>query len=137
MWTASHSETVRAQAREIWQRWTEVTRWPEQDASLVSASINGPFAVGSVITLKPKGSPAVTVTLVELTPNVSFSSVGKLPLAQLRFDHTIDEMKDGVRFTQSVSMTGPLAWLWSGLMGSTMAANLTARMQRLAQLVTT
>lgn len=136
MWTASHTETVRAQARDIWNKWADVTHWPEQDASLVSASMNEPFVEGSIITLKPKGSPSVTVKLVEVTPNVSFSSIGKLPLTELRFDHRIEPTSEGVRFTQSVTMNGALAWLFGRLMGNTMASNLEKRMQKLAELVT-
>lgn len=48
MWQASHTETAQASPEAIWQRWTDVVHWPEQDVSLVSAEISGPFAVGSV-----------------------------------------------------------------------------------------
>ena len=134
MWTTSHTETARSKPEVIWARWTDVVRWPEQDASITSAAIDGLFVVGSQITLQPKGSPKVTVKLIEVTPNRSFSSVGALPLASLRFDHRVEPTNDGVSFTQSITITGPLAWLWGGLMGGTMASNLKKRMMKLAEL---
>lgn len=135
MWKSSNTETVDEPAAAIWQKWTEVAKWPEQDASLVSASINGPFVVGSTITLKPKGSPSVKVTLVEVTPNKSFASVGKMPGAKLHFVHDILLSDTGTSFTQSVSMDGPLASLWAAMMGKKMASNLKARMVKMAQLI--
>lgn len=83
MWKSEHTQTAKATPEALWKRWTDVANWSEQDASLESASINGPFAVGSIITLKPKGSPTVKVKLIEVTPFKSFSSTGSLPLAKL------------------------------------------------------
>lgn len=138
MWKASHTETVAATAAAIWMHWTDVARWPLQDDGLESASINGPFEVGSLITMKPKGSPTVAVKLVKVTPNQSFASVGGLPLTTLRFEHLLEPGDDGtIQFTQSVTMDGPLAWLFSRLMGPMMARGLEKRMRKLAATVAT
>lgn len=137
MWNTTHTEFVRATAQDVWQRWINVSKWPEQDASLKSAELIGPFEVGNTIVMQPAGSPTVQVRLVEVTPNASFSSVGSLPLATLRFDHRIEPAQGGVQFTQSVTIDGSLAWLWSRMMGKTMASNLEKRMKTLAQLIET
>jgi hypothetical protein len=135
MWKSEHTQTAKATPEALWKRWTDVANWPEQDASLESASINGPFVVGSIITLKPKGSPTVKVKLIEVTPLKSFSSTGSLPLAKLQFDHRANTTSNGIEFTQSVTISGPLAGLFSNMMGKTMAENLKARMIRLSQLL--
>jgi hypothetical protein len=135
MWKSEHTQTAIATPEALWKRWTDVANWPEQDSSLESAGINGPFAVGSVITLKPKGSPTVKVKLIEVTPLQSFSSTGSLPLAKLQFDHKANTTTQGIEFTQSVTISGPLAGLFSNLMGKTMGQNLKARMVKLAALL--
>jgi hypothetical protein len=135
MWKAEFTKSAQATPEALWERWADVSNWPEQDDSLQSASINGPFAVGSVITLKPKGSPTVKVQLIEVTKLKSFSSTGQLPLAKLQFDHKVKSDAGKIEFTQSVTISGPLAWLFSRLMGNTMSTNLEARMTKLAKLL--
>jgi Polyketide cyclase / dehydrase and lipid transport len=135
MWKAEFTRNVQATPEALWERWTDVANWPEQDESLQSASINGPFVVGSIITLKPKGSPTVKVQLIEVTKLKSFSSTGQLPLAKLQFDHKAKSDGGKIEFTQSVTMSGPLSGLFSKLMGKTMATNLEARMTKLATLL--
>lgn len=135
MWKSEFTKNAQSTPEALWKRWTDVSNWPEQDASLESASINGPFAVGSVITLKPKGSPTVKVKLIEVTPLKSFSSTGSLPLAKLQFDHKAKSEGGKIEFTQSVTISGPLSGLFSKLMGKTMATNLEARMTKLAKLL--
>jgi Polyketide cyclase / dehydrase and lipid transport len=135
MWKAEFTKNAQATPEALWERWTDVANWPQQDESLQSASINGPFAVGSIITLKPKGSPTVNVQLIEVTSLKSFSSTGQLPLAKLQFDHKAKSDAGKIEFTQSVTMSGPLSSLFSRLMGKKMAENLEARMTKLAALL--
>jgi len=135
MWKASNTETVTGSAKDVWKKWSEVGKWPEQDDSLVSSSINGPFEVGNIITLKPKGSPTVKVVLVQVKPNDSFASEGKLPLTKLKFVHQIKTSGKKVSFTQSVIMDGALAGLFSKLMGKKMEQNLINRMEKMAEMI--
>ncbi len=135
MWRSSNTQTAKSSLEALWQHWTDVANWPQQDASLESASINGDFQVGSIITLKPKGSPTVKVRLIEVKPCTSFSTIGKLPLTKLQFYHYAAPTSAGIEFTQSVTMTGPLSGLFSLLFGKKMTDNLKARMSKLAELL--
>lgn len=136
MWKATNTETAKSTPAKVWSFWTDVADWPAQDHSLESASIAGDFEVGDVITMKPKGSPKVRVKLIEVTRGKSFSSVGKLPLAKLQFDHLVTtNAGKGITFTQSVTISGPLSGLFSKLMGQKMAENLTARMKNLVKVL--
>lgn len=134
MWKTSHTEIVNSSSRDIWQHWTDVSKWPKQDESLQSAELLGEFKIGSIIILKPKGSPKVKVKLTEVTKDKSFSSIGKLPLAKLRFSHKIKTVKQGVSFTQSIEISGPLSGLFGKMMGNKMASNLEKRMIKLAKI---
>lgn len=135
MTTYSYSETVKAPPQEVWKLWENVAAWPKQDSSIVSASIEGPFEVGSKITIKPKGSPAVKVTLVKVEQNKGFESVGKLPLAKLRFVHKITTQGNKTTFRQSVIINGPLSGLFARGLGKSMDKNLQARVQKMAELI--
>jgi hypothetical protein len=97
----------------------------------------GPFRVGSKITIKPKGSPAVKVVLKRVDVNRGFESVGKLPLAKLQFIHEVSTEGKQTKFTQSVIISGPLAGLFSRMMGKKMEQNLKARMKKMATMLQT
>lgn len=135
MWKISNTETTKASPEAIYKMWTNVASWPKQDSSISSASIDGPFKVGSKITLKPKGSPTVKVTIKQVSPNQGFTSQGKLPLAKLQFIHTIQPDGKHTKFTQSVVISGPLTGLFSRLMGKNMQKNLKARMKKMVELL--
>ncbi len=135
MTTYSYSETVAAPPKEVWKLWQNVAAWPKQDTSITSARINGPFAVGSKITLKPKGSPAVKVKLVKVEENRGFESQGTLPLAKLRFVHNISTQGAKTTFTQTIIIDGPLSGLFARTMGKSMDKNLQARVHKMAELI--
>ncbi len=135
MWKISNTEKTLASPSSVWKLWEEVTNWPKQDSSITSASINGPFKVGSVITLKPKKSPPVKVRIKKLEKNHNFSTEGKLPLTKLEFIHEVKTDGKQTQFTQSVVMSGSLAWLFSRIMGKSVKKNLVARMQKMAKLL--
>lgn len=135
MTTYSYSETVAAPPEAIWKLWENVAAWPKQDISITSASIDGAFAVGSKITLKPKGSPAVKVKLIKVEKNKGFESQGTLPLAKLRFVHNISTQGSKTTFTQTIIIDGPLSGLFARGMGKSMDKNLQARVHKMGELI--
>jgi hypothetical protein len=135
MWKTSNTETVTASPSEVWKLWQNVTAWPKQDSSITSASIDGPFAVGSKITLKPKGSPTVKVVIKKMEVNKGYTTEGKLPLAKLQFVHQITTKGKQTSFTQSVIISGPLSGLFARMMGKSMSKNLNARMKTMATML--
>lgn len=135
MWKVSHTETVTAPAASIWNRWSHVENWPEYDKSLTSTSINGSFELGSVITLQSKKLPKTKFTLAIVTSDIGFAMVSKLPLAKIQMTYHIEEKSDSTEFTQSISISGPLFWLYSLFFGNSLQRTLVSRMQQLAELV--
>lgn len=135
MWKASHTETVAAPGASIWSRWTNVESWPEQDETLASASIQGPFELGSTLILKPKNAPKTKSTLALVTPDVGFAYITKIPLAKLQFTHHLEERSGKTEFTHSVSISGPLFWLYTPLLGRRLEQLMIARMQRIVELI--
>lgn len=135
MWQTSNTLTVKATPAAVWQTWEEVSKWPKQDLSLTSASINGPFQIGSQITMKPKGSPTVKVIIKQIAVNKGFTSEGKLPLTSLQFIHKIEPDGNQTKFTQTIVMDGPLSGLFSKILGKKMESNLKMRMQKTVEML--
>ncbi len=135
MWKFEHTELTKASPQEIWKRWSKVELWAEQDKDVQWARLEGPFAVGSKILLKPKGSPKTSTYLTEVTVNKSFTSESKIPLGILRFEHEMGKEKNKrgqIEFTHRVTITGPLTFFFRKLFGNNMAKGLPEMMQKLA-----
>lgn len=123
--TASHSA--------VWAVWKDVSRWPEWDTELEAASLHGPFVTGAIGSLIPKRGPQSPFTLSEVTDEVSFTYVVRLPLARLEVGHyfTRDE---ATTFVHEVTFRGPLGVVFGRLLGRTYAAALPGVLARIARL---
>ena len=117
-----------APAWAIWQIWQDVNNWPTWDHGIESSSINGPFAVGTVGKLKPKGGPEVATKLTSVKSNESFVDEAKLFCARIIVSHFIVQYGDNILVTHQVEMKGPLAFFFAIVIGRNMKKNLPAEM---------
>lgn len=134
MWTFEHTELTSATPARLWAHYAEPTTWPEWDSETAGVTVQGPMAVGTRGTLKPAKGPATRFTFTEVTPEVGFTDVSRLPLARLTFAHHIEPTATGSRFTHRVTIAGPLSPLFSRVIGRKIAANLPTAMRTLARL---
>ncbi len=134
MWTFEHTMTTTASPAELWARYAEPAMWPQWDQDLASVRMDAAMAVGARGTLKPKKGPATPFTFTDVTPNVGFTDVSRLPLAQLTFTHLIEPVPSGSRFTHGVTITGPLSRFFGRLIGRKLAAGVPEAMRTLAHL---
>lgn len=110
--------------------------WPEWDLDIEWARLDGPVAVGSRGRLKPKGGPAVRFSLESVVPDREFVNVSYLPGARLRFSHVVTPLTaGGCQVDVTVSMSGPLAWVWQAIMGKGLAVGLQPNLDRLVAVV--
>lgn len=130
----SHTESTKATASAIWARWTNVAGWPEEDSNLKQASLTGEFQVGSKIVMQPKKAPKSTVVITKVQPNKSFSTEGSIPFGKLIIDHKLSATSGKTDFTHTITVTGPMRALFARLVVQKLAADLPAKMQRLAKL---
>jgi len=137
MWTVEHTETTSASPAQLWARYAEPTTWPEWDHETAAVTVQGRVAVGTRGTLKPVKGPATPFTFTEVTPEVGFTDVSRLPLARLTFTHLIVPTPTGSRFTHRVTINGPLSPLFARVIGRTIAAGLPTAMRQLARLAET
>ena len=134
MWRHTYSQTTRATPAQLWDRYAEPSSWPQWDTGVTSVTIDGPLRVGARGSLKPVRGPATRFIVTEVTPHVSFSDVSRLPLASMTFEHRIEALAAGCRFTHTVTISGVLAPLFARLIGRTVVAELPVTMWALARL---
>ncbi len=104
-----HSEVTDASTDAVYALWADVARWPEWDTSIVSITIDGPFAAGSRGTMVIEGLPPIPYTLTEVTPGRSFSDETAIPGALLRFIHVVETTDGRTKVTHRVEIEGEQA----------------------------
>ncbi len=72
--------------------------------------LQGPFQVGSQVTMKPKGQDPVASVIVEATENRVYADQTTLGEVTLRFSHTLEPLEGGgTKVTHRLEITGPAA----------------------------
>jgi len=101
----------------FFDRWADMATWPEWSADVEWARLEGPFAVGTTGVLKPKKGPKTKFVIEQLDPDRAYVDVSRLPGARLAFSHLVTtHAGGGCSIDVTISMSGPLAWLWTLLL---------------------
>lgn len=108
----------------IWHVWTDINNWSTWNPGIEYCTLKEPFALGSSFTLKPIGAPAVQVKLVAVEPQRMFTDCTFFLGAKMYGMHTIEETEQGINLTTTVTITGPLGFLWRTLVGKKVAAKM-------------
>lgn len=114
----------------VWALWSDVSRWPEWDPSLESASCAGPFAVGSSGVMEVKGQGSIGFVLVAVEERAGFTNETSVPGALIRFGHRVEPVGAGVRVSYDVVVEGPAA----ARLGPVVVAELPAALELLVEL---
>ena len=126
-----HTATTTASEADVWRQWTDVMTWKRWDQGLADAAIDGPFVRGAEGTITPNTGRDTTFTIVELDPGRSYTFDTKLPGARLRIRRDFVEGR-ATTFRHVVSFEGPLAVVWSTLLGRGFRRQLPGSMSLLA-----
>jgi hypothetical protein len=136
MWTRGHSKIYEGINKEkIWAIWTDVNNWPSWHGDLDYCKLEGPFAVGSFFMLKPKGAPAVKITLTEIIEGKEFTDCTQFFGAKMYDTHKMEETREGLRLSNKLVVTGPLKWLWIQLVAKKVADSVPEEMEALVNLL--
>jgi hypothetical protein len=135
MWQTTATATTPAGRAAVFARYADAGSWPTWDTEVEWVSHDGPFTAGTTGRLKPKGGPTTKFTIVSLETDRAFQDVTRLPGARLVFDHVLtDQPGGGTAITHTVSITGPMTFLFSRVIGRNIARGLPATVSALAQL---
>ncbi|RJO79899.1 hypothetical protein D5S18_01110 [Nocardia panacis] len=119
--TAQTTTTIAPAA--FFAKWADMGTWHEWNLDTEWARLDGPFAEGSTGVLKPKGGPRTKFVITKLTDD-EFIDVSKLPGARLIFAHRVETAGEHTTVTVTVTMEGPLAFLWARILGGDIAKTL-------------
>lgn len=125
MWSKSY--TARAEglsAARVWEVWSDVNQWHLWQPDLEYAKLQGAFGTGNTFLFKPKGGPRVCIRILDAVHGRGFIDLTHFPLARMYGSHQFEEKDGGVEMTTTISMEGPLTFLWRKLVGQDVADRL-------------
>lgn len=99
---------IDAPAHVVFGIYRDVSHWHTWDPDTKSASIDGPFAVGTRGRLVPTRGREVPMRLTEVTPDRSFTVQCDVPLFRMQFIHELEPAEGGTRVTQRMVTSGAL-----------------------------
>lgn len=115
------SVSISANPGIIFAVYSDVANWNAWDKEVETASLNGDFLLGVEGKIKPKGAPESKITVVEISPNQSFTVECKLPLCKMRFIHVIQAVGNGSHVINRLEFVGFLAPLFGRLIGKSIS----------------
>lgn len=132
MWVKSYKKVYQGVTKmDVWRLWSDVNNWPKWDKELEYCKMENTFIEGSQFILKPKGGPKVTITLSEVIPNEKFTNYCKFLGATMYHAHELEETSDGLRITSTITVTGPLSFIWVNLVAKNVANSVPKQMDAL------
>lgn len=125
MWQRSYSKEFQdIKPTAIWNVWTDINNWSTWNPGIEYCTLSEPFSIGSSFILKPLGAPAVHVKLVAIEPHRMFTDCTFFLGAKMYGMHEIAKTEKGITLTTTISVTGPLGFVWRNLVGKKIAAKL-------------
>ncbi len=106
-----HSVMVHAPAERIFRLYEDVAHWHTWDPDTKSASIDGPFAVGTRGTLTPPKGHTVPMLLTRVERDVCFTVESRIPLFRMVFEHELVPQGGAVKVIHRVTFSGALSFL--------------------------
>ena len=132
----SHTHSALAtdlSAEQVWSTWTDVNRWHEWQDDIEFARLDAPFTPGSTFTFKPKGGPTIDIELTRVEPNAVFTDLTRFPLARMLDSHELIDRGTSLEVRTTITLSGPLAFLWRKLVVDKIVKDLPHQTERLLQ----
>jgi hypothetical protein len=125
MWQKTHSMSFAGvRPEQVWKVWSDVNGWAAWQADIDYARLEGAFEVGRVFKFRPKGGPELHIELTEATPLKSYADLTRFPLARMHDSHEIVDHGDCIEIRNTLTVTGPLGFLWRKLVAEDVAAGI-------------
>jgi uncharacterized protein YndB with AHSA1/START domain len=110
MWTAAHSIETSAAPEAIWRLWADVPRWPEWNADLARAELEGEFRAGSTIRMASNDGDSVELRIAAAVEQELFVDEADLGSVTVRTTHRVEPLDaDRRRIVYRMEITGPEA----------------------------
>lgn len=108
MWTHEDSIETAAAPASVWPLFADVAQWQRWNGGIERIELHGPFAAGTAFTMQSPGQDPLTSTLLEVTPNVSFSDETVVDETRVVVSHTLVPLPaGGTKIVYRTEITGP------------------------------
>ncbi len=132
MWSRTYSKRVKGvKADQLWKVWIDVNQWHTWQGDIEYAKLDGEFKVGSTFVLKPKGGAKVSIEIVSVEPNQAFTDLTQFPLARMYGAHEFIDHGHELEIKTTMSVSGPLSYVWRKLVAEGVAAGLNEQTESL------
>ncbi len=122
---------IDASSDAVFAVYSDVSNWASWDPETESASLDGPFAVGTSGKIKPEGEPEAAIVISELTPNRTFTVECRIPLCKMEFIHELEAVNEQTNVTNKIVLTGLLSSIFGLLIGSKLRKGMQLSLQGL------
>ena len=110
MWTHEYTAETDLVPEAVWTVLKDIDNWPRWDTSMEAVTLEGPFAVGTRVTMTPTGQQPITSVITAITENERYADETDLGDVILRFSHTLTRRPDGgTRIIHRLEINGPKA----------------------------
>lgn len=108
MWIHEHTVDTGIDAEAIWKVLADVDNWARWDTSMEAVSLEGPFEVGSHVSMTPTGQQPIRSRIVAIEENARYADETEIDGLRLRFGHTLTRLPTGgTRVVHRLEITGP------------------------------
>lgn len=132
---ASYGESLETNARaeRLWRIWSDTSTWPSWNPDVEAVELDRPLGEGAAGTMRTKSGGTHKIAIREVQPGRSFvlQSDG-VPATKLLFKCEVAALTEGSRISQSVTLQGPLSFLFGPMMGGRIAQSFKPLLQGLA-----
>ena len=132
MYTHTHAAVVHdLTAEQVWNVWSNVNGWHTWQDDIEFARLDAPFHTGSTFRFKPKGGPLMDLELTHVEPHVAFTDLTRFPLARMLDSHELIERDGALEVRTTITLSGPLSFLWRKLVVNGIVRDLPQQTERL------
>jgi Polyketide cyclase / dehydrase and lipid transport len=110
----------------IWEKaYADATAWPEWNAEIKRASLDGPFALGASAKIVFRTGMRLRFRVVEFEQGCLFTDEAHLPGARMGHRHMIEPAAEGgCRLINTIYIEGRLTPIWRRILGPAAARTL-------------
>jgi Polyketide cyclase / dehydrase and lipid transport len=119
------SRQTRASAETVWRVWSDPQSWQAWNPNVKRMEMNGPFVNDTTGVMHTPAGQAHQIRLKNIYPGQSFElETQAIPLTQFTFHcEVVPISSGGSTISQSLQMSGPLAFFFSPMAGERIAAS--------------
>ena len=107
MWEHEYTVETDVSPEAIWAVLSDLDGWPRWDTSMERVALQGPFAVGSQVSMTPQGQDPIVSTIIGISEPGYYADRTDFGPVTLEFSHRLTRLgTGGTRITHRLEITG-------------------------------